>query len=118
MGKYADLDVLVPDERKVKLAGKEYIIPGSLPVKKMIEALKYGQKIADGDFSGDNIDNFLKVLFSILKIKNTNISYEEFVNSITLEQAVAFFNFLYAGIEPQQTQELIEKETKKISNEK
>jgi len=118
MAKYADLDVLVPDKRKIKLSGKEYIIPGSLPVKKMIEALKYGQKIADGDFSGDNIDNFLKVLYDIIVIKNKDITYEEFVNSITLEQSIAFFNFLYAGIEPQRTQELIEKETSKINEQK
>ena len=110
---YANLDKIASEDKEVELNGKVYLLPGDVPVRNMVTALKFSQVLSEDPTNLEAIDKFILALFDIMKIKQPDLKEIDF--KISFKQAVALFSYIYANITPEETVKSMEaeKEVKK-----
>ena len=108
--KFINLDKLNPDDKEIQLAGKKWVIPGSTPVKIMLDIVKSSQRLADNPNDVEATENALRAMWEVFKIRNSELTFDDFSKMITIEQYIALVNFIYGGLTPEQTKAEIEKE--------
>lgn len=108
MATLINLDKIVPEDKIVVLGGREYTIPGATPVRIMLEILKNAQSIQTNPNDLNAIEKGFKLIYDLLKVRNPDLDYDVFANSIGMEQYIALVNAVYGGLDPEQTKKNIE----------
>jgi len=99
--KYANLDIVSGEKRKITLNKVDYIVPAEIPVKKMVKCQKCCQDFSVKPEQPELLEYFMKSLFDILTIEQPDLNYDNFDMKPTA--MTALYNFLYAGISPEET---------------
>lgn len=113
---YINLDSVIPEDRGIEVHGVKYIIPGSIPVRIMLKAIKSSQKVMDDSTNADAIEEAFKALYEIFLIRQPELKYDEFSNSTSFEEYIALVNYIFAGITPEDSKKKLD-EIKKTEND-
>ena len=102
---YADLDKLRPDDRVIKVNKTPYKIPGRIPVKYVLDIMKYSKSMnsENTDERIQGMENYVDAVYNIFKIRNPNLKSEDFSKMIDFNEAVAIANYLCGNINPEET---------------
>lgn len=80
-----NLDQIAVDDKTVVLDGKEYLIPGELPVEIMFKIMKNSQDLEKNPENVDAFEKSFAQLHDVLSIKN-EITIEELKMKLSIKQ--------------------------------
>jgi len=104
--KIANIDKIKKEEKMITINGRDYVIPGSLPVRLQLQMFSISDRMSTEKMSEKLIDDSLGALLSILKIKNS-VEIKE-IEDISMEQFVAALNFIIADKSVEETAAIFE----------
>lgn len=109
-----DFDTIIKKSKTFKLNGKEFKAPGFIPVKSMLNIMKFTKDMQEGN--PDSAEEYIKSVYNILASCN-DISYDDFCNMIDIKMAVVLFNWISNNVPPEDTLKEIEERQVKIETE-
>lgn len=106
--KVLNLDAIKNDDKKVLLNGKEYTIPGDLPVMLMLRLLDNSGKIQENPSNLEHQEEAFNLLTEAFKIKNSAVDSEKLKDSLSMAQYTKLVAFIFgqgeAVAEPEKKQ--------------
>lgn len=103
--KIQNITELMPEDKGFELDGKTYILPGSVPLRKMLKLMKYSQLLEEDATNVDAFEGAINAVGDIIAIKNPDVDIEKFLDEMNV---VAYQNI----VETLYTQDKPEGETK------
>lgn len=94
-----NLDKIQEDDKSVTLGGKNYIIPGNLPVSIMMRLIETTGNVQTNPGDTDNNRKSIELLYDVFCMKNKMGTLEEFQDVISMDQYVALIGFVFGGLE-------------------
>jgi len=104
--KIANIDKIKKEEKMITINGRDYVIPGSLPVRLQLQMFSISDRMSTEKMSEKLIDDSLGALLSILKIKNS-VEIKK-IEDISMEQFVAALNFIITDKSVEETTAIFE----------
>lgn len=95
----ADLDALVLKDYEIKFLGREWILPGELPVKLILQLLDGQQKLEQAPEKYNELwPEQMELIYQVLKRKNPTVEKSFLEDNLTLRQlAILIGLFLRAS---------------------
>jgi hypothetical protein len=88
-----NLDEIVPEHKRIKIAGQEIEIQSDLPLGTMLELTKHVQDLQQSNTNTESFTKCLNVLHS--KVLQGLIPYKEFANYMTVNRLLKLINFVF-----------------------
>lgn len=97
---YLDLDALVVEDKRIRLGGHDYTIPGSIPVKNMIQIIKAGQEVQKDSADESAFNGLMRAYHSVFCIRDLGLTFEVFEKQFDpIVHGPALQKFLMKGVE-------------------
>jgi hypothetical protein len=98
MAEITDLDVLAGPDRKVKLAGKMYVLPGDIPVELFLRIAGYEKRLDEGTDEAElilELNDAVLELFNVVPLQRKTAAVKSL--PIGLRQLVQAVGVIYRG---------------------
>lgn len=106
--KIINLDKIALEDRIVLIGGREFIVPGEVPVGLMLGFVKAAQALGEQPENPLLIEDQVKMLFNLLKLKQPDLEYETFSMSISVKQLIAAINAIVWGADVELAEEIFD----------
>ncbi len=90
-----DLNKVAPEDKKIELGDKKYIIPGQLPASVMLKVMRIQNDIGENPGDPDLIEQCMKIVHEVFQINQPDLAYEDFMKKVSFDQATLIIGFLY-----------------------
>ncbi len=108
MAEILNLDKLISEDKRFILDGKEYVIPGELPVDMTLRFIQYTQKVQKDSTDIEAEREAFSVLAEIIQIKQPEMTKDKLLRLLTLRQYTELGSYIFRGeakvIEDSQTE--------------
>lgn len=99
--KIQNINELLPEDKGFELNGKTYILPGSVPLRKMLKLMKYSQKLEEDATDTEAFEGAIEAVGDIVAIKNPGIDVEKFLDEMVIETYQEIVRKLYTQDKPE-----------------
>ncbi|MFA5423692.1 MAG: hypothetical protein WC374_07515 [Phycisphaerae bacterium] len=97
--KILNLDEITSDDRKVVIAGEEYVIPGDLPVDVMLRLIGNSNKIQENPNDITAMRDGIDILVGVFQIRNPNVDIDGIKKNITMARYSRLMSFAFGDFE-------------------
>lgn len=104
---YANIDVVDSEDKKLTVNKKDYLVPGDLPFKFMINVIKWSKVFEKDPSNIEGMEKFANAIYKILKIRQPDLK-EDTVTGWGLNKLVSIYSFIIGGITPEETLKTIQ----------
>jgi hypothetical protein len=98
--KIVNIDEILPQDKQFVLGGVTYTLPGSVPVRRMINLMRYGQALTDNPNDSEAFEGAIGQMVEIVAIKNPDIDREKIMDDLTPEAYQKIVELLYTQDKP------------------
>lgn len=105
-----NLDKFKPEDKKIMFEGREWIIPGEIPMGIMFQVIQDNQKMETNPNDIDVMKKAATNLWEIISLKN-DISLKDFLNKISITMYTKLVSYVFGA--SAEMLEQLEKETEK-----
>lgn len=99
--KIANIDEVLPQDKQFILGGKTYTLPGSVPVRRMLELMRYSQRLAKDTNDAEAFEGAVNTVVSIIAIKNKDVDRDDMLDQLTAEAYQGIVELLYTQDKPE-----------------
>ena len=110
--KITNLDSLHGNDRTMTLKGREWVLPGDMPVRTVLRLIDLQQKMQENPSDLDIWEQQLEIVYKALKVRQPELTQEELEDFLTAKQMGGLIGLLMSSDE-----EIEEKKTESESNE-
>jgi hypothetical protein len=100
-----NVDKLVPEDRTLVLGGRELVVPGSLPVRFMLDVLRCSKAVQNDPTDADAVKKSIDVLYGIFSIRTKGLDREWFDDNLSLSTYEAIIGWLFSGVKKAEVEE-------------
>lgn len=100
--KIANIDEVLPPDKFFILAGKTYTLPGSVPVRRMLNLMRYSQRLTDDSADADAFEGAINEVAAIVAIKSPDFDRETLMDAMTPEAYQKIVEILYTQDKPEE----------------
>jgi len=93
-----NLDSIIEEDQQVILAGKEWIIPGEIPVNKALNLIHLQQKIQEDPMNFELWDSQTQIIFEVFKSRYPDLTLEKMKEMLTARQTGHLIGLLMSSI--------------------
>lgn len=97
--KVLNLDAIVSEDKRVTIGGKDYIIPGDLPVSTMFKSLDNNNSVEKNPNDPRNLKRAFEELADILNIRQSGVTVEWLIATLSSRQFTALTQFIFKNEE-------------------
>lgn len=90
-----NIDEVIPKDKEFILGGIKYKLPGSLPVKRMLELMRFGQRIDKDENDSEAFEGSIDIISGIVAAKNKDADMNVFVDNMTAEAFAKITEIMY-----------------------
>lgn len=90
-----NIDEVIPKDKEFTLAGKTYKLPGSLPVRRMLELMRFSQRLEKDETDVEAFEGSINTVASIVAIKNKGMDMDAFLDAMTIEAYKSITEIMY-----------------------
>lgn len=103
--KITNLDSLHGNDRKITLEGREWALPGDMPVRTVLRLIDLQQKMEETPTDLNIWEQQLEIVYKALKLRQPELKQDELEDFLTAKQMGALIGLLMS------TEEEVEKKT-------
>lgn len=100
--KIVNIDEVLPKDKYFTLDGKTYTMPGSVPVRRMLNLMRYSQRLTADNNDADAFEGAINEVASIVAIKTSDFNREKFMDAMTPEAYQKIVETLYTQDKPEE----------------
>ena len=102
--KIVNIDEILPQDKTFILGHKTYILPGSVPVRRMLNLMRFSQRLTTDNNDADAFEGAVNEVAAIVAIKTPDFDRESLLDAMTPEAYQKIVEILYTQDKPEDEQ--------------